>query len=244
MKRPVIGICSRLTLGGYSSSDNNIPVEKDGISCEYTHSVYDAGGLPIVLPLICDEDLIDAYISKLDGLLVPGGEDVNPLTYGEEPLALQGFAMQELDDFDLICIKKAFERKIPIFGICRGIQIINTVFGGTLYQDISYNKECFVKHRQLARRYYPNHTVNIEKDSKLYNVLGDVVVTNSYHHQAVKDIAPGFKATARAKDGIIEGLEYEGDQFVMAVQWHPEMMYPKHENMRKLFSYFIDKCMI
>jgi putative glutamine amidotransferase len=153
----------------------------------------------------------------------------------------QGFVLEEMDEFDIKCIKIAYDMKKPILGICRGHQVLNVVFGGTLYQDMSQCSESFVKHTQESRRNFASHTVDISKGSRLNSMFGDTIVTNSYHHQAVKDIAPGFTASAIAKDNVVEALEKDDELFVMSVQWHPEMMLPKHKEMLVIFKAFIDE---
>ncbi|NLU43440.1 MAG: gamma-glutamyl-gamma-aminobutyrate hydrolase family protein, partial [Acholeplasmataceae bacterium] len=152
-----------------------------------------------------------------------------------------GGILPKRDLFDCMLIKIAMEMKKPILGICRGHQIINVVNGGNLYQDLSFIEGCYVKHNQGALSNVPTHTVKVEKDTKLNAILGDEVLTNSFHHLAVKDVAPGFKASAVAKDGVIEAIEKEGEHFVMGIQWHPEMLAKENEKMLGIFKKLVEE---
>lgn len=235
--KPVIGITGRIQM---SANEGIIGLEKAYVPTDYIDSVEAAGGIPLILPVIRATEDINILLQKIDGLIVSGGIDINPLLFGEEPEPEQGFMLEELDNFDIIITEAAYKLGIPILGICRGIQVINVVFGGSLYQDIK--KVSSVKHDQMARRDAATHTVSIEKGSLLYDLYGETLTVNSYHHQAVKEPAPGFRITAKAKDGIIEAIEMPGSRFVLGVQWHPEMMSAKNENARKLFRMFVNKC--
>lgn len=232
MIRPVIGILSRV-----QDEKNDITYA----SGDCIKAVYMAGGMPVIIPLILDEDVIKSQISLIDGLLVPGGVDVNSLLYDEEPIKEQGMVIEELDEFDIKSIKVAREMGKPILGICRGCQAINVSFDGTLFQDLSQVKTHFICHVQKSKSSFGSHTININDDSILNDIIGSQAVVNSLHHQAVKHVAPGFKVTAYSLDGIVEAIE-SLDGLVIGVQWHPESMVSKHENMLKLFQHFIDKC--
>ena len=177
----------------------------------YVNSVKIAGGVPLVIPMTTDEDQINAILEAIDGLVMTGGEDIDPLKYfGEEPNLHLGTIVPERDAFDVKLIRMAVAKGIPVLGICRGEQIMNVAFGGTLYQN--------------APRNYATHSIDVEPNSLLYNQLGGVkkINVNSYHHQAVKDVAPGFRVTAYSKDGIVEAIEKEGTDCVWGVQFHPE----------------------
>lgn len=155
----------------------------------------------------------------------------------------QGFTMSEVDRFFLAVIQAGDELSIPIFGICKGMQAINVAFGGTLCQDIGSQMKHCLQHMQKAPRYDPTHKISVEKASFLESVLGNEAMVNSFHHQSIKAVAPGFYTTASADDGVIEGIERTEGSFICGVQWHPEMM-AKHENkvMIQLFQAFADKC--
>ncbi len=170
-------------------------------------------------------------IESIDGLILTGGEDIDPLKwFGEEPVPATGGIVPVRDFFDIHLVRAAVARGIPVLGICRGEQVINVAFGGTLYQDIPSQAKSKnpVKHRQSAPREYGTHSISVKKDSRLYEILGADVAgsgklsVNSYHHQAVKDVAPGFVVSAYAKDGIVEAIEMKNDPHVIGVQFHPE----------------------
>lgn len=212
-KKPVIGISSVA-----SESSASAPLT-------YINSVKRAGGVPLIIPMTTDKEQLERVLEVIDGLIMTGGEDIDPLKYfGEEPIRGQGTIVPERDAFDIMLMQMAVAKGIPVLGICRGHQIMNVAFGGSLYQDIpSQVKGTYVKHSQSAPRNYGTHTMLIEKGTKLHKILGvESVAVNSYHHQAVKDVAPGFKVTASAKDGVVEAIEKDGAQFVLGVQFHPE----------------------
>ncbi len=190
----------------------------------YIKAIKRAGGVPLVIPMTTCEEQISAVLAVVDAIVMTGGEDVCPLYYGEEPLRAQGEIVPERDEFDYKLIRMAIDKDLPLLGICRGEQVLNVAFGGTLYQDIpSQKKDSFIKHSQKAPREYGTHSITIEKGSLLEQLLGtNKTNVNSFHHQAVKDVAPGFKATAFAADGVIEAIEMVGNNKVLGVQFHPE----------------------
>lgn len=242
MKKPIIGISS----GVFSemASSEYFAYTYSRLNIAYTNSVIKADGVPVILPITSDERIIEEQVKVLDGLILSGGPDPNPLLFNEEPAEKLGTISIKRDDFEMKLINAANKHKKPILGICRGVQIINTFFGGTLYQDISYAKGAHLKHFQSTSMGALTHTINIEKGSFLYDVLGNKTITNSYHHQAVNKVAPGFKITAHSKDNIIEGIEKIDDgNFIVGVQFHPEMMSEgNHENGLKIFEAFISAC--
>ncbi|MCC8155586.1 MAG: gamma-glutamyl-gamma-aminobutyrate hydrolase family protein [Tannerellaceae bacterium] len=219
---------------------------KDGLSCiaeTYINSIVLAGGAPLLIPVITDMATLVSIIESLDGLVMTGGGDLNPLFIGEEPIP----ALQDVDPlrdaYDLLLLRLALNRQIPVFGICRGHQLINAVFGGSLYQDIySQNENKLLKHSQAISREYASHSVQItQSDSKLFRIFGpeSTLQVNSFHHQAVKEMAPEFLETAIAPDGINEGMEHPEKQ-IFSVQWHPEAMASNgNEQMLTLFQYHV-----
>lgn len=238
MNKPLIGIIGNLLIdqGGMFPG-----YERAYVNNDYVQTVAMAGGTPFILPIISDFDTIKSQIKNMDALVISGGYDVNPLLYGEEPIQQQGFLCPERDEYDIKVIKAALELNKPILGVCRGLQILNVTLGGTLHQDTSQAEGSYIKHQQSSRPDVASHTVDVVKGTRLHDILGKSILTNSFHHQAVKEVAPGFKISARAKDGVIEAIEKE-DGFVIAVQWHPEMMAKKDSKMLDLFKALIKQC--
>ena len=212
---------------------------KQFINEAYINSVVRADATPIVLPIIQDEEAIQAQVDMLDGLIVTGGIDVNPLFYNENPLPLQKTSSLERDQYELKLLEYADKKQIPIFGICRGIQIMNVYFKGTLYQDISYSNKQVLKHTQDEKRENYSHTIEIESNSFLSDIFKEKANVNSFHHQAIKDVAPNFRVVARARDGIIEAIQHE-TRPIYAVQFHPEAMSHKYLAMQQIFNNFIE----
>lgn len=231
--KPLIGITTYL--------DYMERVKYNVLSVNNTNSVYMAGGVPAALPIIYDPDVIHGYLNSIHGLIFSGGEDIAPVLLGEEPIREVNHISYERDIFEIELFREARKMDMPILGICRGIQLINAAAGGRNYQDI-------YKQHKGANGHNPNgidysdyhHSVNIDKDSKLYEIFGETDIrVNSLHHQAVMDPADGFKVTARAKDGIIEGIEAKKNTFIVGVQWHPEHMTSKHPEFINLYRAFI-----
>lgn len=238
MKKPVIGISSSIIIdsGGMFPGYERAYVNKD-----YVEAILNAGGIPFIIPISSDLEVIKSQIELIDGLILSGGHDVYPLNYGEEPDPKIGGVFPERDEFDFNLLKFAKEKNIPVLGICRGLQIINTYEGGTLYQDNSY-KGKVLKHSQNEKPSLKTHTVEIDKNSKLFEIFEkETFLINSFHHQSVKDVAPTLKGVAYAKDGIVEAIEHKEYDFLIGVQWHPEMLFRNCDMARKLFKKFIEK---
>ncbi len=212
------------------------------INTSYVRAVIAAGGTPLLIPSDEDDGLAAEYLPLLHGLLVPGGEDVTPALYGEDPLRQVTFMNEEKDRMELALIRGAVERGMPVFGICRGIQLLNVCFGGTLYQDLPAQYPGVLGHAQdMAIRGQLTHRVTLEPDSLLEKLLGgEPLSVNSYHHQAVRTPAPGFTVTARAADGVIEGVE-DPERNLYAVQWHPEDLVESHPRFRPLFRHLVER---
>ena len=218
-------------------------VERIFVSRDYVNALLRAGGIPLLLPIISDIEVIYRQIEAVDAVLISGGQDIHPHHYQEEPSHWIDSICVERDHFEIHAIKYAHSLGKPIFGICRGLQLINVAFGGTLYQDIPHHfPSQHLQHIQKAKKHEPSHTVDIILKTKLHTCVGkESLITNSFHHQAVKDLAPGFCVNASAKDGVIEGIEKSDSSFVLGVQWHPEMMAEHHLDMQKLFSFFVEQ---
>ena len=212
------------------------------LSYNYINAVQLAGGLPILIPTLLNEE-IENYLDLIDGLILSGGEDIDPIFYGEEPILQLGELCPERDPFEIKLFKRALERKIPILGICRGFQIINVALGGTLYQDIKVQQGSDFNHLNLM---YPvdtlDHEVVLSKESKLYQIMkAERLMVNSLHHQAIYKVGENLKVVGISTDHIIEALEYEGEPFVLGVQWHPEDLVAKDGYFLELFESFVEE---
>lgn len=239
--KPIIGIVSNVL---QHSNDFKGNVEVSYTIRDFIKGVNSVGGIPITIPISLEED-VKVYIDMIDGLLLAGGQDVSPFLYGEEPIIELGNTFLERDLFEIALIKEAMQQKKPIFGICRGLQIINVALGGTLHQDIPSQYKTTLKHNQQEEQaLYPIHTINIDKDSILYDIVGEGARVNSLHHQSIKDLAGNLKVTARSIDEIVEGVEStDKEQYILAVQWHPEILLRNNDKSSKLlFADFVKKC--
>lgn len=209
--RPVIGIS-----GNY-----------EDLACKlgqgYYQSVVAAGGVPVVIPPVADTDVLVNTLGRIDALVLSGGGDINPLWAGEEPSPLLHGINRERDLPELMLTRLAYNRQIPMLGICRGIQTLAVALGGRVLQDIG--DRAAVKHSQQADRSEPTHHVTIEQGSTLYNIYRtETLPVNSFHHQAVEEPGSRFRVVARSADGIVEAMESSEYKSVMGVQWHPECM--------------------
>ena len=217
MAQPVIG----LTLdheppGGYS----NFPWY--AIRENYVRAVRNAGGLPILLPH--EPDMADAYLDRIDALVVTGGGfDVDPALFGEANRHPSVKTKDRRTAFELAATTGALAREMPVLGICGGQQLLNVALGGTLYQHIPDDVPKALAHRQPNPRDEPGHTVEIVPGTFLHRITGELhLPVNSAHHQAVKMPGPGVVVDARAPDGVVEGIEDPRRQFCLGIQWHPE----------------------
>jgi putative glutamine amidotransferase len=195
------------------------------VNKDYVQSVVQAGGIPFIIPNVNDPLMIQKMVQSCDGLLLTGGEDVDPNYYGEEPLPQIGVIVPERDELELFVVKLFLQQNKPIFAICRGCQLLNVAFGGDLYQDIPSQTTSVINHEQKAPRGYPYHSIHVYEKSLLYKILQEEKIrVNSYHHQSVKTIREPLRVCAIADDGIVEAIESSVHDFVLGVQWHPEGM--------------------
>jgi putative glutamine amidotransferase len=239
MKNIIIG------LSGSQHNSDKTGFTDDYVNNHYSNSMMKIGVTPIILPVTTDEKIISQYIDLIDGLILTGGDDINPKLFNEEFLPETEVPDNDRDNFDLTLIKYAFKKKIPILGICRGMQLLNICFNGSLYQDLKYNNKIKLKHYQsFENPDIPVHKINLTEGSVLNDIFRDELWVNSFHHQGIKKVGEKLKISAYSTDNLVEGIEYtEDEQFVLGVQWHPEMMYSKgnDKNMENLFQYFIKK---
>lgn len=205
-----------------------------------TNAIIDHGGIPILLPVHTDSAFINAILDHVDGVYFTGGVDISPLAYGEDPLKDLGSLSMERDCFEIALYQESIKRHLPILGVCRGHQLINVAAGGSLYQDIYWQKPTDHLHLQSMPGKNKFHNVTVVEDTRLHQLFGQTKIqTNSFHHQAVKDLASGFIASAFASDGMIEAIEYVGDLFILGIQWHPELMYRHHNEFPAIYEAFI-----
>lgn len=235
--KPIIGISGSIlinkgnTFSGYRRSY---------VNQDYVESVLRAGGIPFIIPFNEELESIREMVEHVDGVILSGGHDVNPYNYGEDPLLKIGEVFPERDVFDMEIYKTAVKFNKPVFGICRGFQIINVVNGGSLYQDLSYADFVKLKHDQQDNPSQATHFVKFEEGTFLRDILGEESKVNSFHHQILKDVAPGFKVVAKSPDGVVESIQkITEDCFVVGVQWHPEMLSVKYEDSQKVFDEFV-----
>lgn len=206
----------------------------------YLEGLEQAGAIPIVLPLPEDLDDLPQLVSLCDGLLFTGGQDVSPALYGETPKPTCGEICPARDRMEQVLLHLALERDLPVLGICRGIQFLNAVLGGTLYQDLPTEHPSQTQHHMTPPYDRAMHTVTIQPGTPLVELLGtEHIGVNSYHHQAVKTLAPCLTEMAWSEDGLIEAVCLPEKRFVWAVQWHPEFSFRVNEDSRKIFGAFV-----
>lgn len=237
MKKPIIGITS-----SHEKENGLRNYHRTTVSIDYTKGVIEGGGIPIVIPTTGNIEVIKEQLNLLDGLILSGGPDINPIYYGEDFKEKIGVISPERDDNEIKILKEFLKTEKPILGICRGHQLLNVYFGGTLYQDLSYFENESLKHRQEVYPELEVHKVLIEKKSILESLYGESIRTNSFHHQAIKKLGKGFKAIAKSSDGIVEAIEKVDHKFCLGIQWHPEMMVARgNKEMIKIFKLLIEK---
>lgn len=227
--RPRIGVTPYFN---YDTGEEYVP---EG----YFRAVEHAGGEFVVIHYNTDHSLIDGIVEGLDGLIFAGGPDIDPVLFGQELDPDCGRINRVRDDLELKLFHAAAKRELPVLGICRGIQLINVAMGGTLVQHIP-GKYPGSLHQQNAIRLALWHEVTVLPGTALAAVYGDNarIMTNSFHHQAILDLADGLEANAVVDEGFVEAVSGTGEQFILGVQWHPEVSYNIDENSRKVFDLF------
>jgi putative glutamine amidotransferase len=206
-------------------------------------SVERAGGLPVLIPCGLHPDTLRAIYQHVDAVLIPGGGDIDPQRYGADKHPLTDRIDAERDHTELTVVRWAVEDDLPLFGICRGHQVVNVALGGTLIQDIPSLVTTTINHDtpDEAPRSFRAHEVSIDPSSRLAEIVGVTTLpVNSYHHQSVEQAAPAFCVTAYAPDGVVEAIELPEKRFVLSVQWHPEDLAADTEVMQRLFDAFVD----
>jgi putative glutamine amidotransferase len=236
MKRnPRIGITMRL----------EIETRRFYLGRDYSEAINGLGAVPFQLSLIPDREYIHQALKNLDGILLPGSDtDVNPLRFGEEPHPKLKRVIWEKEETDFLVLEEAEKLKLPILGICFGMQVLNVVRGGTLFQDIEAEIPNCIKHEQGIPLSRNSHSIEVEKGSRIaYLKTIENPIVNSHHHQAVKKLGENLKATSWAKDGVIESIEdTRNDRFILGVQWHPELSWEMDGLSKNIFEAFIKEC--
>ena len=237
-RRPIIGISSSVIVdeAGSFAGYKRAYVNKD-----YVDAVVRAGGVPLIIPFSTDKEVIISQAQLIDGLILSGGHDISPYNYGQEPSQKIGETFPERDTYEMILLEESKKRNIPILGICRGFQLINVAAGGTLYQDLSLIPGNILKHNQVSNPTLKTHKIEIKENSFISSIFGKETMVNSFHHQAIDKVADDFIVVARASDGVVEAIEHKTYKFLVAVQWHPEMLAVNCEKARVLFSKFVEE---
>lgn len=228
-KAPLIGIsCSH-------------PNRSSSTQMTYTEAVIQAGGTPMLIPITTDSLVLADIANRLDGIILIGGEDIHPSYFNESPIEQLGKVDSLRDVYDMALIRLAARRNLPTLGICRGEQLINVAFGGTLYQDIpTQHPDTSIRHRQQKPSSVPTHTVHLTPGSAMASIIGQTqLFTNTHHHQAVKQVAPGFSITGWSSDSIPEAIESSHEYPIWGVQFHPEALATAGDSISARFFRFL-----
>ena len=242
MPRPLIGVTTQ-TLQAIDGIPEGLP-HSVVMNQRYYHAVASAGGAPVLVPLLDDLETLRAIYERTDGILIPGGVDVDPATFGEKPHERLGRIDPARDRVEIQLVKWAVEDNKPLLGLCRGLQVINVALGGTLYQDLETEYPNPIKHDYFPTYGYSRdhlaHQVAVEAGSRMRHALVDAAVpVNSMHHQGIKALATGLSASAVAPDGLIEAAESTSESYIVGVQWHPEVFELSDPSSGVLFTDFV-----
>lgn len=231
---PLIGITSDFS--GAESGEKGEP--RYFLARRYVTAVANAGAIPLILPPTPKAIEIRRLVDRLDGLVLSGGNfDIHPSYYGETPIADLGAIKAERSRFEIDLTAAALKQDLPILGICGGAQAINVVLGGSLYQDIAAQVANAQEHQQSKKAVKRGHRITIQPRTRLRRILGrNHAEVNTTHHQAVKTLGRGLTVNALAGDGIVEGIESTVHSFVVGVQWHPEVLAPRQQHQRRIFT--------
>lgn len=228
--RPLIGITT-------SFSEDE---EENFIKRAYVRALEQAGGVPLLLPAVTEPEAISRMLDTVDGVLLEGGDDLDPAWYGATPSWQCGHVCFQRDAFELALCHRLVQRKDrAVLGICRGIQVMNVALGGTLYQDLKSELPQSLAHQQKALPCYVSHPIQVDDGSPLHDILGmDRLMVNSHHHQAMREVAPTLTAIAHAPDGVVEAVALQEHPFFLGVQWHPERLCDQPHQLA-LFKAFV-----
>lgn len=231
MRKPYIGITI------------DLEYEKDRfvLNSRYVEAIQAVEGIPVLIPFCRDEE-VSAYMNRVDGVLLTGGDDIDGRYFNEPTYRFAGKIIPQRDQQEICIAKICLQENIPILGICRGMQIMAIAAGGSIYQDIEkqYAKLPLIKHKQEAPRWYGSHRVHIVNASKLGAIVRkEFIYVNSFHHQGIREIGDSMIISARSEDQLIEGFEDQNHRFYLGVQWHPEHMYEKDMEQKRIFQNLI-----
>ncbi len=234
--KPVIGITAAFDF------DKSVSNLRD----DYYEAIIQCGAVPVIIPVTENKSVWVEYLDLCDGLVLSGGPDVDAEYFGQSNMPYAKEISPIRDSMELYLAQQAIAADLPVLGICRGIQVINIAAGGSIFQDIyTENNSCktLIQHSQKAPRWFQIHRVDIIEPSCLFVVFGrDTIRVNSFHHQAVSDVAPGFVVNAYSEDGIIEAISCESKKFILGVQWHPENLWRRDRAHLKLFERLVAVC--
>lgn len=239
-RKPVIGI----TPSPMEDSQSHGTFNRYATATTYTEAVEAAGGVPLIIPPQTGN--IAEILSVVDGLLLSGGGDIDPALYGDDTRHEKTYGIHAgRDDLELALAREAVARDIPLLCICRGIQVLNVAMGGTLIQDVPDQYSTEIEHAQQnagIRKEDPGHTVAVTPGSLLERTYEAATIeVNSFHHQALKDVAPGLSIDAVAPDEIVESVSAASNRWILGVQWHPEMMFREHPEHLKPFQALVEQ---
>ncbi len=242
-RRPTIGVTTQ-TLQAIDGIPAGLPLSVV-MNERYYEAVATAGGAPVLVPLLKEEDALRATYDACDGILIPGGVDMDPATYGETPHEKLGRIDPDRDRVELQITRWCIEDKKPLLGLCRGLQVINVAQGGTLFQDLDAQLDGAIRHDYFPTygfdREHLSHDVAVEPSSRLHSLVNlDQLPVNSMHHQGVRQLGRGLLACARSSDGLIEAVESTNGHWMVGVQWHPEVFENTDPHTRDLFRGFVD----
>ncbi|MGH7357058.1 MAG: gamma-glutamyl-gamma-aminobutyrate hydrolase family protein [Candidatus Rokuibacteriota bacterium] len=234
MTRPLIGVGLALSVGEYP--------ERAYVNMAYLRAIEQAGGVPVPLAPGLEPATLEAVWQRIDGLVLTGGWDMDPARYGQARHPKTENVSETRDAVEVCLVSRALGERVPLFAICRGLQVLNVALGGSLVQDIADDVDTNLVHSQKELRDVATHEVRVAADSRLHAIVGaHELRVNSMHHQAIGRVGRDLRAVAWAPDGVIEGVEMGGDdRFVVAVQWHPEELVEHDPAARALFTALVD----